>query len=375
MNMKKIIFFVLTVVCALTACTDKNAYTLTGTFATKDQDGTIVYLQQLDSLFRVHGIIDSVKVENSKFVFKGIAKELPVVQIVTVKYSVEPVEYIVEKGKIEINYDSELKATVKGTALNDKYQQFESARDSMFAKGMSAYQKFEDLKKSGNLTPEQFQEFNESSTQLRDSVSKLCYDFIKPYMATPAGQYFFIDNSFYIKDDQQKDIISSAPSDFINLKYIQNLKKGVESREATSVGKQFTDVKGFNLDGKKVSLSDYAGKGKVVLVDFWASWCGPCVESIPDLVPVYQEYKKKGLEIVGISLDERKEDWKKAVKDLNITWPQISNLKGWNEDCSVAYGVFAIPQTVLIDKDGKIIERNISEDALIFKLKELLGSK
>jgi len=369
--MKKIILFTLVIAGILTACTDKNVYTLTGTFATDERDGKFVYLQQIDSNFRKGDIIDSIKVENGKFVFNGIAEKTPVVQLVVIDNSVMPAVFVAEKGKIEMNLDSELKATVKGTTTNEQYQQFKMAEDSIFEKMMSNYKQIEDIKKAGDMTSEQSQEFDKSSKQLEEELYKLTYDFIKPHITSPAGQFFFFDNFYYLNDIQKKELISSAPSDFQNLEGIQKLEKRIEAREATAVGKQFTDVKGFNPDEKEVSLSDYAGKGKVVLVDFWASWCGPCREAMPDVVATYQKYKNKGFEIVGISLDGRKEDWEKAIKDLNITWPQLSNLKGWQEDCAVTYGVDAIPHTVLIDKDGKIIERNLSE--LNFKLEELLG--
>ena len=369
--MKKIILFAWIVAGILTACTDKNVYTTTGTFATNDMDGKFVYLQQIDSNFRNGGIIDSTKVENGKFVFNGIAEKAPVVQLIVINDSVEPAAFVAEIGKIEMSFDPELKATVKGTATNDQYQQFRMAEDTLFEKMFSNYSKFQEMKKAGDITSEQSMEYDKSSKQLAEELNKLTSDFIKPYITTPAGQYFFFDNVYSLDDIQRKELISSAPADFQNLERIQNLVKRIEAREATAVGKQFTDVKGFNPDGKEVSLSDYAGKGKVVLVDFWASWCGPCREATPDVVAIYQKYKNKGFEIVGISLDARKESWEKAIKDLNITWPQLSNLKGWDEDCAVTYGVDAIPQTVLIDKDGKIIERNLSE--LNFKLEELLG--
>jgi thioredoxin-related protein len=96
---------------------------------------------------------------------------------------------------------------------------------------------------------------------------------------------------------------------------------------------------------------------------------------MPELITIYQQYKNKGFEIVGISLDESKENWNRATENLKITWPQFSNLKGWEEDCARIYGVNGIPHTILIDRDGKIIEHELDGFALKFKLEELLGSK
>ena len=119
-------------------------------------------------------------------------------------------------------------------------------------------------------------------------------------------------------------------------------------------------------------MSDYAGKGKVVLVDFWASWCGPCRQEMPNVVKVYNQYKDKGFEIVGVSLDQTEEAWKKGIADLGITWPQMSDLKYWQCEAAAIYGVNAIPHTVLIDKDGTIIERNLRGEKLYERIAELL---
>ena len=113
------------------------------------------------------------------------------------------------------------------------------------------------------------------------------------------------------------------------------------------------------------------GKGKLVLVDFWASWCGPCRQAMPDLIKVYTDYKGK-LEIVGVSLDENPGAWKKAIARLGITWPQMSDNKGWASPAAMQYGVHSIPHTLLIDNDGTIIGRNLHGEELTDKLSAAL---
>ena len=125
-------------------------------------------------------------------------------------------------------------------------------------------------------------------------------------------------------------------------------------------------------DGQNVKLSDYVGKGKVVLVDFWASWCGPCRREMPNLVEAYKQYKNKNFEIVGVSLDQNGDAWKAAIEQLNITWPQMSDLKYWNCEGAQLYAVSSIPHTVLIDGEGTIIARGLHGEDLQKKLAEVL---
>ena len=126
-------------------------------------------------------------------------------------------------------------------------------------------------------------------------------------------------------------------------------------------------------EGKTVKLSDYVGKGKVVLVDFWASWCGPCRREMPNLVEAYAKYKNKNFEIVGVSLDQSADAWKEAIKKLNITWPQMSDLKGWQNEGAQLYAVNSIPHTMLVDADGTILARGLHGEKLQTKLEEVLN--
>ena len=108
------------------------------------------------------------------------------------------------------------------------------------------------------------------------------------------------------------------------------------------------------------------------MIDFWASWCGPCKREMPTVVEAYDMYKNKGFGVVGVSLDNNAESWKQAIKEWNITWPQMSDLKGWQCEGASLYGVRAIPATVLVDQQGTIIARNLRGAALMKKLGELM---
>ena len=146
------------------------------------------------------------------------------------------------------------------------------------------------------------------------------------------------------------------------------------SANAQSVenGQKFVDIKMPNEKGEMIKLSDYAGKGKYVLIDFWASWCGPCLREIPNFIEVYEMYKDKNFEIVGVSLDNNKDKWLSGIERFKLPWIQMSDLKHWSSEGGRLYGVRSIPHTVLIDPKGIIIDKNLRGEALKERLAELI---
>ena len=149
------------------------------------------------------------------------------------------------------------------------------------------------------------------------------------------------------------------------------LEQELEKAKQFMIGGTPPDFTQFTPEGKAVSLSDF--RGKVVLVDFWASWCGPCRKENPNVVRMYNKYKDKGFEILGVSLDRKKAQWVYAIEKDGLTWPHISDLKGWRNEVAQSYSVTSIPQTVLLDKEGKILARNLRGPTLEAKLIELFG--
>ena len=151
---------------------------------------------------------------------------------------------------------------------------------------------------------------------------------------------------------------------------IDNFKMAVNRASSFMTGAVAPDFTQNSPDGKPIKLSEL--RGKVVLVDFWASWCGPCRRENPNVVKMYNKYKDQGFEILGVSLDKQKGAWLKAIKKDQLTWPHVSDLRGWKNEVAQLYSVTSVPATVLLDQEGRIIARNLRGPALEAKVGEVL---
>lgn len=153
----------------------------------------------------------------------------------------------------------------------------------------------------------------------------------------------------------------------------KQLQQKLTAMKGISIGGEAPDFSQATPEGAELSLSDL--RGKIVLVDFWASWCGPCRRENPNVVRLYNRYKDQGFEILGVSLDRDRDRWLKAIDADKLTWRHVSDLKGWSNSVAKMYGVRSIPHTILLDAEGKVIARNLRGESLARKLEELFGGE
>lgn len=170
--------------------------------------------------------------------------------------------------------------------------------------------------------------------------------------------------------EKTQELYEKLSTENKNSEFGKEIKRYLELNKEPKIGEQFVDFESEDQNGESKKLSDL--KGKVILLEFWASWCGPCRQENPNLVKTYEYFNPKGFEIFAVSLDENKESWLKAIEEDSLNWEHVSDLKGNRNEASLIYGVNGIPDNFLIDGNGGIIGRNLRGDRLNKKLKEVL---
>lgn len=351
----------------LVACGEKPGYTITGTVNNPDMNGKMVYLTP-------YGIpdataTDSAVINNGQFTLSGTqaSAQLYQLKVNTGNESERGYQtvFILENGQLQAALDAK-SSSVKGTPENDAYA-------SLYGQLASFDQEMEKLNADSRSEDKAIAETaaNKIDELSKQALAKIT-EYIKANSNKLSAAKLFVENNYEMAEEDLFAIVDKADSLFKSAPRMEKLLPVIEARRNVAVGKKFADFEMTDMNGKTRKLSEFVGNGKIVLIDFWASWCPPCRRDMPNIVEVYKQYKNKGFEIVGVSLDSKKEAWEKGVKDLNITWMQLSDLQGWKNAGAKLYGVNSIPHTVLVDKDGTIIAKGLHGKEIGEKLAEML---
>lgn len=381
--MKKI--FVFLAASALVASCSKlkeNEYEIAGTIDPSFNGKNIVLEQQGGFMGFIP--LDTVKVENGKFLFKGTATD-PAIHFLSIEGKNDgKVFFILENGEIDIKVDKDTlyKSVQSGTYNNEMLAEYYKTMEVVRKKDMA-------FRKKNQAAIMQARQANDTA-----AVNKINKEYKEISKENETKSVEFIKNNpkAYINIFIMKQMMQMSEMDKAMLKKlfdgldadVKKTKEGKELGEAfdklekqqkgqanTEVGKMAPDFTAPNPEGKKISLKE--SLGKVTIIDFWASWCGPCRKENPSVVAMYNELHSKGLNIIGVSLDDKGDKWKEAIAADKLTWTHVSNLRKWEDPIAFQYGVGSIPATFILDASGKIVAKDLRGAELKAKVEELLA--
>lgn len=370
--MKKILVLV-AAVGFLVSC-NRSGFTISG--ETKGfADGTKVYISKIDDNDLVK--IDSTEITGNAFQFKGEASEIEYsfVQIEEGK-DLQPfhIPMILENGEIKVVADKADMASVKvtGTKNNDDLTKFNET-------AFSISKEIENFQKENNDKYQQAAAANDMATieslmaEMETKKNKLIdagSSFIDANKNSYVSLILLAQFGPQMDSKEFKTKFNNLSKEIKETKIGKEIAEQFKASDLVEIGQKAPDFKAPDLNGKEISL--YENLGKVTVIDFWASWCGPCRQENPNVVKLYEAYKDKGLQIIGVSLDKEDAKWKKAIKDDNLTWIHMSNLKFWQDPIAKQYNVKSIPATFILDEKGTIIAKDLRGEELDAKIAELL---
>ena len=349
-----------------TSTNDKPGFNIEGSLV--GYQDSVIFLKKRQSGEWI--TVDSAKVTDGKFNLKGSVENPEMTYLLNEKLHFR-IPVFLENSDITVKVDVKKPEDVKitGSKAQDAFDAYNKEVKSYNDKLEDLYKQYSDAQEKGDEAL--VKKIDSTYYVIDDEKTAFTKNYIGSNNKSLAVPYIFYRELSYSLDVKELDsvlhLIDTSLSSSVYYKLLDNKVKTLYN---VAVGKKAPDFTLNDTSGNPISLSQF--QGKYLLIDFWAAWCRPCRAENPNNVKLYADYKDKGFEILGVSFDDNREAWVKAIKQDGLTWTQISDLKGWNSAAGKLYAVSAIPHTVLLDKNGIIIAKNLRAEKLRKKISELL---
>jgi len=361
-------YFVLILGIALFACSQKEGFKIDVNL--EGADGKVVLEE------RLHGEwigIDTADVVDGKAVLEGNV-EMPGAYYFSVLGQRAKTVVFVENSDMTITgkADSIRFVTVSGSATHEEYAKLNKELQKINDEYMALYQEARAASAAGDTA--KANEMMDKVDEMYQSTETMQEDFVKNNPSSYATPYILAGIQ-YGKEAEELEALVNALDPNVQLSpLIVDLKEKVDKLKKVAVGQIAPDFTQNDADGNPVKFSDIYSQNKVTLLDFWASWCGPCRQENPNVVAVFMEYNEDGFTVFGVSLDRDKEGWLKAIEDDGLHWTQVSDLAYWSNEVAQMYAINSIPSNILVGQDGKILAKNKRGDDLRTAVQEYLAN-
>ncbi|WP_010516680.1 TlpA disulfide reductase family protein [Croceivirga radicis] len=370
--MKKILSIFSLGLLVFSCSTKPEGYTISGTLTGEVKNGTQVFLKTTDSLMRGLVEIDTATVENGTFTFTGTA-DSPQMYYLFFDGLRGNTPIVLENGSIsfEAQKDSLGYADVSGTEQNEIFMKYMDESRKMGEMSQSMNEEFKKANAARDTAI--IKSLREEYMELQEKAKTFELDFVK---ANPNGliSALILDkllNTKALPVSEIEEMYNALTPAIKATRPGKRIGKQLEIEKTTAIGSKAPNFSGPTPDGSELAFNQV--KGKLTLIDFWAGWCRPCRMENPNIVAVYNKYKDKGFNVVGVSLDQKKEMWLQAIEDDGLAWNHVSNLQRFQDPIAKAYNINAIPAAFLVDENGVIVAKNLRGPALEEKVAELLN--